>query len=268
MSAHLAAAACAVAAAAGAGGALVHGSAPRRRVHHLLTHGGPGRSGPRAADDARAGSGPGARPELLVSTASRVGVGVAAGCAAALVLGGTAGPVVGLVLAVATPRLLGRLEPGARRRRRRRVAVDLPVAADLLAACLAAGAGPASAAAAVGASLGGPVGEALDRGAALVALGSDPGETWGRLADDRALAPLGRALARAADGGLPLAEVVAALADEVRAASRARADAAARRVGVRAVAPLGVCFLPAFVLVGVVPVVAGVATSLLGTVTW
>ena len=43
------------------------------------------------------------------------------------------------------------------------------------------------------------------------------------------------------------------------------AEQAARRVGVLAVAPLGLCFLPAFVLLGVVPVVIGLAGPLLAT---
>jgi hypothetical protein len=41
------------------------------------------------------------------------------------------------------------------------------------------------------------------------------------------------------------------------------ATEAARSAGVRAVAPLGLCFLPAFVLVGVVPTVVGLATAAL-----
>ena len=43
---------------------------------------------------------------------------------------------------------------------------------------------------------------------------------------------------------------------------RARAEDAARRVGVAAAVPLGVCLLPAFLLLGVVPTVA----SLFGSV--
>ena len=38
----------------------------------------------------------------------------------------------------------------------------------------------------------------------------------------------------------------------------ARVDAAAQRAGVLVVLPLGLCFLPAFVLVGVVPILLGV----------
>jgi hypothetical protein len=56
---------------------------------------------------------------------------------------------------------------------------------------------------------------------------------------------------------------VSRLAAEVRAERRSAAEQAARRVGVLAVAPLGLCFLPAFLLLGVVPVVVGLAGPLL-----
>ena len=49
------------------------------------------------------------------------------------------------------------------------------------------------------------------------------------------------------------------LADDERDRARWAAEAAAQRAGVRAIGPLVVCFLPAFVLVGVVPVVGGIA---------
>ena len=49
-------------------------------------------------------------------------------------------------------------------------------------------------------------------------------------------------------------------------AARARADVEdrARRVGVRAAVPLGLCLLPAFLLIGIVPVVAGLVSDLGG----
>jgi hypothetical protein len=72
-----------------------------------------------------------------------------------------------------------------------------------------------------------------------------------------------RALARATTTGAPLAAGVRELAAEMRERARWAALEQARRAGVRAVGPLAACFLPAFVLLGVVPVVAGVAASLL-----
>jgi hypothetical protein len=48
----------------------------------------------------------------------------------------------------------------------------------------------------------------------------------------------------------------------MRARARAEVEARAKTVEVRAAAPLGACFLPAFVLLGVVPLVAGLFGSL------
>ena len=78
------------------------------------------------------------------------------------------------------------------------------------------------------------------------------------------MAPASRALARAAEGGAPVAAAVARMAGDARLRAAADGEAAARRAGVLAVAPLGLCFLPAFVLLGVVPVIAGLAGPLLG----
>ena len=50
---------------------------------------------------------------------------------------------------------------------------------------------------------------------------------------------------------------MARLAEDLRRAARADVETRARAVGVKAAVPLGVCLLPAFVLVGVVPLVAG-----------
>ena len=46
------------------------------------------------------------------------------------------------------------------------------------------------------------------------------------------------------------------------ASARAEVEDRARAVGVKAAVPLGLCLLPAFVLIGIVPVVAGLLTSL------
>ena len=44
-------------------------------------------------------------------------------------------------------------------------------------------------------------------------------------------------------------------ADELREQRRASARERARSVGVKTAAPLGLCFLPAFVLIGIVPTI-------------
>ncbi|MGW8065823.1 type II secretion system F family protein [Streptomyces ziwulingensis] len=141
---------------------------------------------------------------------------------------------------------------------------QLALAADLLAACIAAGAGPVAAAQAVGDALGGPVGEALGRGAAEVRLGGEPGGAWRDVAALPGAGPLARLLERADVSGLPAAGPVARLAAQARADWARASTARARRAAVMVTAPVGLCFLPAFVAVGVLPVVIGLAGGALG----
>jgi len=224
-----------------------------------------------SATQARGRFGPGARlpPPLLAS--------LVLGAALSLLVAWPLGPLLGLTAAVAGPRLLAGLEPARERQERERLQADLPLLLDLLAACLAGGAPLPGAASAVGAAIEGPAGRRLQSVAAALDVGMPPGEAWALLAGtadgrrrrgsdtDDALAAAARALARAADGGAPVAAAVTRLATETRAAARSRGEQAARRVGVLAVAPLGLCFLPAFVLLGVVPVVVGLAAPLLAS---
>ncbi|MFL4905997.1 type II secretion system F family protein [Streptomyces sp. MMS24-I2-30] len=141
---------------------------------------------------------------------------------------------------------------------------QLPLAADLLAACIAAGAGPVIAAQAVGEALAGPVGEGLAQGAAEVRLGGEPAEAWRRLASLPGARPLARLLERADESGLPAAGPVARLAADARAQRARTATARARRAAVMVTAPVGLCFLPAFITVGVLPVVIGLAGGVVG----
>lgn len=71
------------------------------------------------------------------------------------------------------------------------------------------------------------------------------------------------ALSRAA--GVPAAELLRSAADEARRDARASAQAAAARLGVLLMLPLGACILPAFFAVGVVPLLATVLTSTVAT---
>jgi hypothetical protein len=83
-----------------------------------------------------------------------------------------------------------------------------------------------------------------------------------------AVVPGARGLAgaaiRSADSGSAIAGACARAAAELRAGRSASTDAAARRAEVLVVLPLGCCFLPAFVLIGIVPVVLGVLHDVLG----
>ncbi len=98
--------------------------------------------------------------------------------------------------------------------------------------------------------------------ARLVMLGAPVENAWSLCLADPRWAPVARAVIRAHHSGAALTDVLVHLADDRRRALRTDAQAAAERAGIAIVLPLGACFLPAFVLVGVVPVVAGFAHAL------
>ncbi|MFI0423246.1 type II secretion system F family protein [Spongiactinospora sp. 9N601] len=143
------------------------------------------------------------------------------------------------------------------------IADDLPLAADLMAACLRAGQPMTSAVEATAAAIGGPLGDRLNWVNGQLRLGAAPDYAWSWLLREDATAQLARTMIRAATTGSPVAEALTRLADDATATARAASSAAARRVGVQAVAPLGLCFLPAFVCLGIVPVIAGLAAQVL-----
>lgn len=184
-----------------------------------------------------------------------------AGAAAGLLVGGAAGVLTGIGVAVAGERLLRR-GPDPEEAARAALARDLPAACDLLAACLAAGLPVAGALAAVGDAVPAPLGPCLRTVAALQRLGAAPRQAWAEVPAE--LAALGRALVRAGESGAAAVPALSALAAEIRAADRAGAEAAVQRAGVWVLAPLGVCFLPAFVCLGVVPLVLGIAGDVFG----
>lgn len=72
---------------------------------------------------------------------------------------------------------------------------------------------------------------------------------------------LSETLSLARRAGVPAAALLRSAAEDLRDDHAAESLAAAERLGVRLVVPLGVCVLPAFVLVGVVPVVIGILSS-------
>jgi Flp pilus assembly protein TadB len=200
-------------------------------------------------------------PRELSPTLARAACALA-GLAAWGVVGGVAGPVLAAAVVTLGPRGLARLSQSEDSEAV--VARDLPLALDLLAACLIGGAVPAEAVQAVSAAVPGPCGDRLATVAARLAVGSDPAAAWRALGDGRGAAgAAARALCRAAIGGAPVASSVQRVADDARRQASAQAARAARRAGVLAVGPLGLCFLPAFLLLGVVPAVIGLATPLL-----
>jgi len=139
----------------------------------------------------------------------------------------------------------------------------MPLAAgwDLLGACLRAGLPVPLAVRAVAGHLPGAVGVELRTVAERLALGADPQSAWD-VPESSPLHKLARAARRSAHSGSGLAELAVRAATEVRADIRSAAAARGQRAAVLITGPLGLCFLPAFLVLGVAPVVIGLASGL------
>lgn len=107
-------------------------------------------------------------------------------------------------------------------------------------------------------SSGGLVRTSLEQVAALLELGSGA-QAWHPLLDDECFGPVARRAAIQARNGARMSEEILGLADRLRRTAGDRSRAGAERVLVAVAAPLTLCFLPAFVLVGLVPLVVGFA---------
>lgn len=130
--------------------------------------------------------------------------------------------------------------------------VDPAVALDILAAAISAGAAVPSALAALGTALPGAQGEVLRRVAAVLELGGDWEAAWAEAGTE--FTPMARALRPAWVDGVAPEDLLSQAAASIRARRLDAAKDAAARLGVRLVLPMGVCLLPAFVLLGIVPV--------------
>lgn len=204
-------------------------------------------------------SGPTSAPRAIPRRALACAVG---GVGVAVLVGGLVGVAAGLVASALAWVVTGRLEPAAARRRRESLEAALPLAVDLMAACLHAGRPPAQAAQVVARAIEGPLGDELAVLAARLSLGADPVGVWRGVDAEHPLASLARTMTRSLETGAPASQGLTRLADDLRRDRRAGVDKAARSVGVRATAPLGLCFLPAFVLIGIVPAVVSVFWSM------
>lgn len=172
------------------------------------------------------------------------------------------GAVGMLSLLVATGCVLAHRCAAVRKAPRSTDPLRLAACWDLLAASLRAGLAVPVAARSVADELTGPAGDALRKVADLLALGADPVSAWEPALGHPDTAELARAACRTARTGSGLAAVAADLATRTRAVADQHAQERAQRAAVWVTAPLGTCFLPAFLCLGIVPVLAGMIGQL------
>ncbi|MDR0837648.1 MAG: type II secretion system F family protein [Propionibacteriaceae bacterium] len=195
------------------------------------------------------------------SQASGQGTRILAACGGAgiawVMLGSQLGILSAPVGAVAGWMLIGKTIAAALEKQRDAGREDFAFVLDLLASAVEAGGTMIGAANHVATVVGGACGQVLGGVAALTNVGISPEEAWATLKVHPHWADVSKELARCAHSGTASTKVLRAAAAQER---RARASSVAikvRQVGVNSSLPLVVCYLPAFLLLGVVPIVGG-----------
>jgi pilus assembly protein TadC len=173
-----------------------------------------------------------------------------------LFIGGLTGTVIGAVAAGA----VAFLRPAAKAPTAE--PDEVAVVVDLLAGCLDAGVELPDALDAAVRAAGPFLGDSCRAVATGLRSGAPPIEVWRRWLDDPSLAPVARMAIRAGSSGAATAADLRRTATRLRSRRRAAAQDRVRRASVWLVAPLGLCFLPAFVLVAVAPLVLGLLPTL------
>ncbi|WP_314893149.1 type II secretion system F family protein [Rothia mucilaginosa] len=138
--------------------------------------------------------------------------------------------------------------------------VDTALVLELLAAQLRAGLAPLAAL--------GTLAEALNsRALHTVCQRLQMGSNWGSAWSGSAAGTFGElrdALAPAYTGGAPSTALLLSLADAHRLSERRAAERAAGKLSVALVVPLGLCSLPAFICLGIVPILISLLPTLTG----
>lgn len=142
----------------------------------------------------------------------------------------------------------------------RALAREQPDALEFLAVCLEAGSPIPAAVTTVAEVSPTATSEVLGRVLAHLGVGRSTEEAWTELRGHPVWGPAARDLIRSARSGTSLVATLRLHAEDARTARQDAETRRARTVGVKSVVPLMACFLPAFVLIGVVPIIA----SLLG----
>lgn len=141
--------------------------------------------------------------------------------------------------------------------------IDEAMVVDLASALVSAGSAIPTALQALGSSL--PPGEEADdamRASRALLMGASWDEAWS--GGSGRLMRLANALEPAWVDGAPPVIMLRRAAASIRARRLKDAQEAAARLGVRLVLPLGLCFLPAFFLIGVAPIIISLGMTVFG----
>lgn len=171
---------------------------------------------------------------------------------------------LGAVLAVAAFAVMQRSASRRQRIDHRTRLRQLPMVLDVAGLLLRSGSPPAAAAASAAMVCGPSLSPDFVKVARLQSMGQDPDTAWRTYLEDPVIGPVAQSAIRSAESGATLAAAWVHAASAARAERRVSAEVSARKAGVHALAPLGLCFLPAFICLGVVPIVIGLASDVFG----
>jgi Flp pilus assembly protein TadB len=208
----------------------------------------------RVVRDMQPGSNPGLPLPFIAAVSFAIGVMV--------LMGSSLGILIGLMCGIVVFRFFGKLESREERERNNALTAQMPMVCDLLAATLASGASLLDAVRAVGMSAGDPAAQTLNRVERALMLGTPGAQLWSTANAEPQFTRIAAAFQRSSESGAPLAELLSGVAVDERRVKRRAVEIAARGAGVRSILPLAACYLPAFILLGVVPVVASMATTI------
>lgn len=141
--------------------------------------------------------------------------------------------------------------------------VDLPAALviELVSTALASGTPIPRAFEVVGSAMDSDQGAGLAAVGRLLTLGATWTEAW--LQGPRELFEIRDSLELSWSTGAPVAGLLASASARTRDRDLASAKARAQKLGVLVVLPLGLCFLPAFILLAIIPLLAHLGIGLL-----
>lgn len=145
-----------------------------------------------------------------------------------------------------------------------KAADPLSTAADigLFAACLRAGLSTQQAASAVS-EVADPEKTPWKEVASLLRVGATDEQAWAATSGVPGLDELARLVTLSGRSGAAVARGCDAITETLRGDAESSATAAAERAGVFISLPLALCFLPAFIVLGLVPVIVSLGTQLL-----
>lgn len=210
----------------------------------------------------RSGAGPSFLSPVAPGPWSLVVLDVSLVVVVAALLPAPVGVVLAIPVAAVGHRWLVRLPGRGRVADRVDARRQLPLVLELVAAGLRAGSTTETAVALAAGGAGPAVASVLHEVVAGLRLGAPADEAWRPALGVEGFDALARVAIRSQASGAALAEACSDLARRERAHRHLAAQAAVKRAGVWAVLPLAGCFLPAFVLVGVVPAVVGLLQSI------